>query len=221
MSSQDPREYLNDEEEAIRLAQDAHQARIWTAMPGIIQSVNLAAMTCEVQLAIQGVGYDDQGNENWQNISILPDVPICFPSGGGFTISFPLKQGDEVLVIFAARCIDSWWQNGGYVNKPIELRMHDLSDAFAIPGPRSQPRKVGGLSATDLQITNDAGVPLLTMDSSGNAVFTGSITAQQVFSDGEVTAQAGSSATKVELSQHVHTGGTLTGGLTGTPEPGT
>ena len=217
-TSQDPREYLNDPEEAARLAQDGHQARIWSAMPGIIQSVDLTAMTCEVQLAIQGVSMDSTGAENWQNLPIIPDVPIVFPSGGGFTISFPLSEGDEVLVVFASRAIDSWWQNGGFQNKPVEMRMHDLSDAFAIPGPRSQPRKVPGLSASNLQITSDAGTPLFSVSPTGDVVIAGNlsvskaITAQQ-----EITAQAG--ATPIPLSTHIHTGGTLTGGVTGAPEP--
>lgn len=155
--SEDPRQYLNDQEEATRLAQDGHQARIWTAMPGIVQSVDLTKMTCVVQLAIQGRYEDPAGNLNWVDIGVLQDVPIVFPSAGGFTMTFPIAAGDEVLIVFASRCIDAWWQNGGYQNKPLEYRMHDLSDGFAIPGPRSQPRKVSSISSTELQIRNDAG----------------------------------------------------------------
>ena len=33
---------------------------------------------------------------------------------------------------------DSWWQSGG-IGVPIESRMHDLSDGFAILAPTSQP----------------------------------------------------------------------------------
>lgn len=153
----DPREYLNDNEEGTRLAQDGHQAKIWTAMPGIVQSVNLAKMTCVVQLAIQGRAEDQTGAVNFQNISVLHDVPIIFPRAGGFTITFPVAANDEVLVVFASRCIDSWWQNGGYKNKPMEFRMHDLSDGFAIPGPTSQPNVIGSISSTEMQIRNDAG----------------------------------------------------------------
>lgn len=155
--SEDPRQYLNDNEEGFRLAYEGQQAGMWTAMPGIVQSVDLTKMTCVVQLAIQGRYIDQAGNTQWTNISQIQDVPIVFPSAGGFTITFPLAAGDEVLVVFAARCIDAWWQNGGYGNKPLEFRMHDLSDGFAIPGPRSQPRKIASISSTEIQIRNDAG----------------------------------------------------------------
>lgn len=155
--SEDPRQYLNDNEEAARLAQDGHQARIWTAMPGIVQSVDLAKQTCVVQLAIQGRAEDPLGNLTYQNIALLHDVPIVFPRAGGFVLTFPMAAGDEVLVVFASRCIDSWWQSGGFANKPIEFRMHDLSDGFAIPGPTSQPKKVASVSSTEIQLRNEAG----------------------------------------------------------------
>lgn len=167
----DPREYLNDQEEGTRLAQDGHQSRIWTAMPGIVQSVNLSKMTCVVQLAIQGRFEDKDGNVNYVNVGVLQDVPIVFPSAGGFTITMPIAANDEVLVVFASRCIDSWWQNGGYANKPMEFRMHDLSDGFAIPGPRSVPRVVSSINATDLEIRNDAGNTYLSITASGKIGF--------------------------------------------------
>lgn len=169
--SEDPRQYLNDQEESTRLAQDGHQARIWTAMPGIVQSVDLTKMTCVVQIAIQGRFEDQAGKLNWINIGLLHDCPIVFPSAGGFTITMPIAANDEVLIVFASRCIDSWWQNGGYANKPIEYRMHDLSDGFAIPGPRSQPRKVAAISSSEIQIRNDAGNTYLSITATGKIGF--------------------------------------------------
>jgi hypothetical protein len=167
----DPREYLNDQEESSRLMLDGRQSTIWTAMPAIVQSVNLTAMTCVCQLAIQGRSEDQNGNIAYQNISVLQDVPIVFPAAGGFSITFPIEAGDEVLLVFAARCIDSWWQSGGYENLPLEQRMHDLSDAFAIPGPKSQPNVVGSISATDLQIRNNAGTVFVSIGASGKIGF--------------------------------------------------
>jgi phage baseplate assembly protein gpV len=84
------------------------------------------------------------------------DVPVIFPRGGGCTLTFPVKAGDECLLIFADRCIDFWWQNGG-VQKPVDLRMHDLSDAFAIVGPQSQAQKISGISTSAAQLRTDDG----------------------------------------------------------------
>ena len=122
--------------EAVLAAMSSHQAGMWTALPGIVQSVNLTAMTVEVEPTVQALLTAADGTETWTNIPVLPDVPICFPGGGGFTLTFPVAVGDECLVVFSSRCIDAWWQSGG-VQPQAELRMHDLSDAFAIIGPRS------------------------------------------------------------------------------------
>ncbi len=147
---------LNDGEEAMRLVLDGRLSGLWTAMPCIVKSVNLAKMTLEAQPAIQGTVQNENGVTQSVNYPLLVDVPIVFPSAGGFTMTFPIAANDEVLVVFASRCIDAWWQSGG-IGRPMEARMHDLSDGFAIPGPRSQPRVIPAISSTGVQLRNDAG----------------------------------------------------------------
>ena len=83
-------------------------------------------------------------------------MPVHFPRGGGCTLTFPVAKGDECLVVFAARCIDSWWQSGG-VQAPAEHRVHDLSDGFAFVGFFSQATKISGISTNSVQLrSNDA-----------------------------------------------------------------
>lgn len=132
------------------------KSEMWSALPGIVQSFDAGKGTVVVQPAIQALWRDPLGNETWQTMPLCLDVPVVFPSGGGCTITFPLKEGDECLLVFASRCIDAWWQSGG-VAVQAELRMHDLSDGFCIPGPRSQPRKLSGVSSSALQIRADDG----------------------------------------------------------------
>ena len=81
---------------------------------------------------------------------------MIFPRGGGCTLTFPVEAGDECLVIFADRCIDFWWQNGG-IQEPVDDRMHDLSDAFCIVGPQSQARKISGINTSATQLRSDDG----------------------------------------------------------------
>lgn len=147
---------LNDPETALRTALDGRQALIWTSLPAIIQSVNWDEMTLEIQPTVQGVVTNSDGSTDVVNMPLLVDVPIVFPSGGGFSLTFPLEEGDEVLAIIASRCIDAWWQTGG-VQPQAEMRMHDLSDGFAIPGPNSLPNVVPNINTTSVQLRNDAG----------------------------------------------------------------
>lgn len=157
---------LNDPEEATRILLEGNQVGIWTALPGIVTAVDLAAMTCSVQPAIQAIIVDKEGVETPTDLPILEDVPICFPKGGGFLITFPLAVDDEVLVVFSSRCIDAWWQNGG-IQQAMEARMHDLSDGFAIPGPWSQPAVPGSISTSAVQIRNSGGGAYVEIDATG------------------------------------------------------
>lgn len=124
---------------------------LWTSCPGIIQSFDASKRTCVVQPAIKAQVMNPQGETRWELLPLLLDCPVQFPQGGGFVLTFPLAQGDECLVVFADRCIDAWWQNGD-VQPQAELRMHDLSDGFVIPGPRSIPKVEGGISTTEVQL---------------------------------------------------------------------
>jgi hypothetical protein len=152
----DRRERYSDHQEALRTTQDAHQSGIWTALPGVIQSFNAGAATVTVQPAIQGQFRGRDGTTTSRDMPLLVDVPVVFPRGGGVTLTFPIAVGDECLVVFASRCIDGWWQQGG--SQPqIDARMHDLSDGFAVPGPFSQKTKIGGIATGSAQLRSDDG----------------------------------------------------------------
>lgn len=211
---------LNDPETALRTALDGFQSGLWTAIPGIIQSVDFTKMTCTVQPAVQGEVQDETGATQNVNYPLLADVPIVFPGCAGFIITLPLAQGDEVLVVFSSRCIDSWWQSGGVNNRPLEARMHDLSDGFAIPGPRSVPNiPAGSISTTGMEIRNAAGNSKIQMSADGKIRITASevdITGDLKVT-GEVTAKSG--GTPIPLSTHKHTGVTTGSGTSGPPTP--
>ncbi|MDQ7851875.1 Gp138 family membrane-puncturing spike protein [Klebsiella michiganensis] len=135
------------------------------ALPGIIQSFDPDAVTAVVQPAIRYIERDNDGNTSTQDYPLLVDVPVIFPRGGGCTLTFPVKEGDECLVIFADRCIDFWWQSGG-IQEPVDGRMHDLSDAFCIAGPQSQAKKISGISTTAAQFRSDDGSTYFELDPS-------------------------------------------------------
>lgn len=218
-------QYINDPVESMSIALDGKQSNVWTAIPGIVTAVDFTEMTCTVQPSIQGTVELENGTTQSVNLPILIHVPIVFPSAGGFTITLPLAVNDEVLVIFSSRCIDAWWQSGG-IQRPMEARMHDLSDGFAIPGPKSQPNVIGGISTTGAQIRNNAGTTYIEIsadgkiklvspseiDITGNLKVTGNISAT-----GEITAH--SAAIAIALTTHKHSGVTTGGGTSGGPVP--
>ncbi|WCM21353.1 hypothetical protein NDK50_07870 [Paraburkholderia bryophila] len=149
-------ERVDDNQEAFRLALEGHQARVWTALPGVIESFSPGAITCVVQPSIKAQVSAANGSTQWVALPLLLDCPVVFPRGGGCTLTFPVAKGDECLVVFSSRCIDAWWTAGG-VQVQSEFRMHDLSDGFAIPGPFSQATKIANISTSSVQLrSNDA-----------------------------------------------------------------
>lgn len=158
----DRRERLDDPVEATRAAMEGMLAEAWTSLPGIVQSFDPDAETVTVQPSIRGRIEQPDGSVISVNLPLLVDVPVIFPGGGGFTLTFPVKEGDECLVVFASRCIDAWWQSGG-IGEPLEPRMHNLSDGFALVGPRSQPRTLPGVSTENVQLRTDDGMASVTI----------------------------------------------------------
>lgn len=109
-----------------------------TSMPAIVISFDAKTRTVTAQPAIQRVFSDGEGISGAVNLPPCVDVPVIFPSGGGYEITFPVKEGDECLLIFSERCIDRWFSTGE-PSEPSDYRHHDLSDAFAIVGVKSLP----------------------------------------------------------------------------------
>ena len=145
---------IPERQEAIRQRQASIKIRCH--IPGIVESYDAAQQTVNVRVAVRECLIDAAGQEKWTEIPLLLDVPMVFPRAGGYVLTLPITRGDEVLVCFGDACIDAWWQSGGVQNQ-IDTRRHDLSDAFAIPGPWSQPRRVSNYSTNSCQLRNEAG----------------------------------------------------------------
>ncbi|MCS3839382.1 hypothetical protein HNR03_003993 [Pseudomonas sp. JAI111] len=165
----DSRERMNDPVVALTVALGGWQSKLQTAIPGIIQSFDPESMTCTVQPAIIGQIRDETGAVTGIELPLLVDCPVQFPAGGGCILTFPVKEEDECLVVFSSRCIDAWWQSGGVQVQP-ELRMHDLSDGFALLGFRSLPRVIPSISTTAAQLRTDDGAAFVEVDSATHTI---------------------------------------------------
>jgi len=151
---------------------------------------------------------------------LLVDVPIVWPKAGGFVLTLPIAVNDEVLVNFSCRCIDAWWQSGG-IQKPLEMRMHDLSDGFAIPGPSSVPNAVQNVSSTGAQLRNAAGTTYVEISADGKIKLVAPSDVQVTGNlkvSGDVVAGTAVPLTQISLLTHTHTSN-LPGNPTSPPLP--
>lgn len=190
------------------------QAQIWTALPGVVTAVDLSKQTVSVQPSVQGSISAPDGSSQSVNLPVLVDVPIVWPRAGGFALTFPIKANDEVLVVFASRCIDAWWQSGG-VGVQAEVRMHDLSDGFAVLAPTSQPKKLSNVSSANVQLRDEAGTTYVEIAPGGKIKLLGATSID--LNAPTVNIQATNlnvNATTSMTGQVTQTGGMSIGGIT-------
>lgn len=196
----DRRERSGEPLTAMLAALQGMQGQIWTALPGILtadagaEAFDPVKRTARIQPTVQARVQKPDGTFEWVTLPVLLDCPVFFPSGGGVTLTFPLRNGDECLVIFSSRCIDAWWQSGGIQVQP-ELRMHDLSDGFCFAGVSSVPNVIPAISPDVAQLRTDSGDTYLEIDPDDafvNIVTPGDV---QVSAGGDVNVDAGGDIT--------------------------
>ena len=114
-----------------RFAGDLH-----TCLPARIIGIDYKTQKATVQPLIK-MRYTDAGSnpEGLVDMSSIPSVPLIFPSSKFATMTFPVKAGDLVLLVFSQRSVDTFkYSDGSAPVDPNDYRMHDYTDAFAICG---------------------------------------------------------------------------------------
>lgn len=165
---------------------------VHTAVPGIIDTFDSEKQTARVRPALKMLYTPDKeaqaGDAQWVECALCVDVPVMFPGCGDYVLTFPVNQGDECLLVFAERCINHWFTQGG-VQEQEELCHHDASDAIAIIGLRSQPNKIENFDTKRVQLRNTDGDTLVTLDKDGK-IIAGVDGAMMTIEDGKVTVKA-------------------------------
>jgi hypothetical protein len=142
--------------EVLQAALDNIKAQLHVAMPGTVVSYDEASQKANVQPQIKSLIIDQEGNEELLSLPELPSVPVVFPRGGGFFVSFPLQPGDQVLLVICDRELNVWKSKGGDVS-PQDPRTHHLADAVAIPGCYPFTDVLADAHASNMVLGKDGG----------------------------------------------------------------
>lgn len=216
-----------DDTEIFDLNYERAKSGLRVSLPGTIKSFDPESVTCEVELSTFGLSATaKRGSTSVDRIKsedgyypVIQDIPVVFPRGGGCTLTFPVKAGDECLVIFSDRCIDFWWQNGETQNTS-RARSHSFSDAFVIPGPQSQAKKISSISASAAQLRTDDGSAFVEVAADGAVTITSpQITLNgPVQVNGAITSTGDQTANGISQINHTHGGVESGGSNTGKPQ---
>lgn len=155
------------------------------------------------------------------------EVPVVTLQGGGNYTIYPIAVGDYCLLIVSERCFDRWYSGQDYKD-PLELRMHDYSDAIAIVGlnpleeaitiPETTTEngdriQLGNYTHTgdriqegDVTLTGDY-TQVGNMDITGNVLITGNLAVTGTISAGNFTGIGGGTMTS---TSNIETTGEMT-----------
>ncbi len=195
-------------QEAIR----AGLARVHTSMPGVIVEYDETAQRAAVQPVLRGRYRDAAGIVLDEKLPVIPSVPVAWPAGNGYSLTWPLVPGDFVTLVFAERSTDEWRATGEDDVTPADLRRFSLSDAVAYPGglPFSHPIPSTGydsgsmvVQGTEIRLGSSTAVDFVALSSLVSAQLQALATA---FNTWFVVAGDGGGALKTLLTALIATG---------------
>lgn len=195
---------------AVQWAMESGLSDVNTAVPGTVVQYDPASNRAVVRASMPKRLADGSELE----APSVHEVPVAFPAGGGFSLTFPLKPGDGVLLIFSQRSLEGWLSGG--TQAPDDPRRFALSDAIAIPG----------LSATGVTVDAENATAAweggtLSLEPGGVARMKGSklVVENDIEVQGKITATGDVISGVISLQQHKHLGVQTGPGITGLPTP--
>jgi Phage protein Gp138 N-terminal domain len=86
---------------------------------------------------------------------VLIDAPVIFLGGGTSSLTFPLVPGDDCVILFNDRDIDTWYQgaNNAAVATP---RLHSFADGLILVGIRAQGNVIADFDGSRVVLRNGA-----------------------------------------------------------------
>lgn len=163
---------------------------------GIVKAFYPENLTVQVQIASKKpIGLNPDGTQRVREYALIyAKVCYCNPF-----ITYPISVGDECVLLFSDREIESWFINGD-VNPESYPRMHDFTDAVALFGIRSIPNMIEILTSalhlfygtSEIQISNE-GITLNAnnININGTLTINGQPYLQHIHSNGNQGANTG------------------------------
>lgn len=207
---------------------------VHTAFPARVQSYDGANQVADLEPLVRSPVLQPDGSVVYEDLPMLPSVPVLLPRSAGWFIGLPLGEGDTVLVVCCEVAIGHWRAGDGSPQYPGDLRRHHLAHAVAIPGLFVRSAALGhappspsadGAQATDpaIVIGSDgvSGTRVILRQNGELEVVQGSTARIKIEQGGDVVLRGGSTPVAKEgssTSGHMHS---LTGSAGPYPLSGT
>jgi hypothetical protein len=185
-------------------------------MPATVVTYTAATQVAKVKPLLKRAVVGEDGTTIQEELPEIPQVPVMFPRGGGYFLTFPLVPGDMVMLIFMDKSIDGFMLSAGNIAQDqIDLRMHHLTDAVAIPGFYPLTKPIQALVQTDAVFGAENNAQVRAKGSTVDVTTAGAIAAVGGFVALANLVSAELTKIQTALNTHVHTGVTTGPGSSG------
>lgn len=188
------------------------RADLHVALPGTVQSYDPAKQVADVKPTLKRVTRDQDDGRLVDTLPVVPAVPVCFPRGGTYFVTWPLAAGDSGLLVFCERDL-SPWRATGQDSDPLDEGLHTLAGAVFLPGLETAARALS--SRPDHLVLGKEGGPEVHLD--GSHVDLGAAGGQLVALANLVKARL--DAIQSAFDSHVHAGVQAGTGTSGPAAP--
>lgn len=176
-------------------------SEIHTAVPAVITAFDAAKGLATVQPKAKF----KKPNSETMDYPSVSGVPVVFPQSKSVTIAFPIKAGDNCLLVFGEKALD-YWLYGKETDTELNF---DLSNAIAIPSLSTIGNTAMQMACNEDAAVVQAGSTVLKVK--GDAVYIQG----DLIVEGKITASGDVSASGKSFASHTHAGDS--GGSTSAP----
>jgi len=118
----------------IRTAIESRLLDVHTCTLGKVQSTD--GKTADIQLPIRRPVLVEDDSTTYEELPVLPAVPIMWPAANGKSYPLDLQAGDTVMVFFTEDSTAEFWESGSTA-EPGDLSRHAMSSSFCLPIARA------------------------------------------------------------------------------------
>lgn len=140
-------------------------------LPARIVEYYPQTQTADIKICAERVFSNTDGKEQLSEREILQGVPVHVASGGGWSITFPIKPGNTCLVVFSQIGYDHWLYKdrdtgGTLVGQPTPHLRRSFSedDGFALVGFNTIPRAILSYAPEDSQWRNEVADQVISLN---------------------------------------------------------
>lgn len=193
--------------EALDLVLAEFKGEIHTCFPARVLTYNAEAQTVDVRPAVVRTVTSENPDDAifYEELPDIYAVPVQWPRGAGFALTFPIAVGDWVMVHCAENALHVWRQRGIAPSKPGINDEHGLNGCLAFPGCYPDKERLGSVNVLGAELRGPNG-GVVRLNSAGTVDLCGD---QPLAMSGAVAIELGKIATAIGLLGGSYTPGSV------------